>query len=184
MTQVVNKELEKLKFRLNLILIAGLCSLTLAPCIIFFIRGEGKMQWMIMFVFLGYLVSLLPRPFYDKLQISKDASLYKKLLVHKFKKFATNGDYINKKIRKYYPSYRNVTSRENILEKINETYLIERSHTVLFVFCLLTNIYAVLTNSITTAIILFIGNILFNYYPNLLQQYNRVRYKKAIEKTT
>ncbi|WP_416377829.1 hypothetical protein [Algoriphagus sp. D3-2-R+10] len=32
-----------------------------------------------------------------------------------------------------------------------------------------------------TAIILFIGNILFNYYPNLLQQYNRIRYKRIIE---
>jgi hypothetical protein len=69
---------------------------------------------------------------------------------------------------------------ETIKDKLNETYKIEKSHTVLFVFCLLTNIYAVFTNSIGTAVILFIGNILFNYYPNLLQQYNRIRYKRVV----
>jgi hypothetical protein len=73
-----------------------------------------------------------------------------------------------------------VTNYETIKEKLNETYTIEKSHTVLFIFCLLTNIYAFWANSIGTAIILFIGNILFNYYPNLLQQYNRIRYTRVV----
>lgn len=182
MTPTVNKELEKLKYRLNLILIAGLCSTTLAPCVIFFFRGAGELKWMAVFLVISYLVSLLPRTFYDRFQISTDVKFYKKLGVDKFKKLATNGDLINRKIRKKYPTYRNVINFETVREKLNETYTIEKSHTVLFVFCLLTNIYALSTNSIETAVILFIGNILFNYYPNLLQQYNRIRYKRVIEK--
>lgn len=181
MTETVDKELDKLKYRLNLILIAGLCIMTLAPCVIFFIGGEGKIYWMIVFIGISYLVSRLPRPFYDKFQISRDTKIYKSLGVDKFKRFSTNGDFINRRIRKNYPNHRNVTNLQTVKDKLNETYTIEKSHTVLLVFCLLTNVYALLTNSIGTAIVLFIGNILFNYYPNLLQQYNRIRYQRVVK---
>ena len=176
----VNKELENLKYRLNLILIAGLCSMTLAPCVIFYFRGAGEWQWLVIFIAISFLVSRLPRSFYDRFQISKDVRIYKTLGVDHFKRFSTNGDFINKRIRKEYPNHRNVTNVETAKDKLNETYVIERSHTVLFVFCLLTNVYALWANSIGTAIILFIGNIVFNYYPNLLQQYNRIRYSRVV----
>lgn len=182
MTQTGGKELEKLRYRLNLVLIALLCSTTLAPCVIFYFRGDGELKWMIVFIAISYLVSRLPKTFYDRFQISTDLYIYKKLGVDKFKTLSTNGDLINKTIRKKYPTHRNVTNFEMIKEKLNETYIIEKSHTVLFTFCLLTTIHAIWINSVGTAIILFIGNILFNYYPNLLQQYNRIRYKTVIDK--
>jgi hypothetical protein len=179
-TQIEIKELEKLKYRLNLILIVFLCSTTLAPCVIFYFRGEGQLKWMLIFIGISYLVSRLPATFYDRFQISEDVRIYKLLGVDKFKQLSTNGDLINRRIRKKYPTHRNIINFETIKEKLNETYKIEKSHTVLFVFCLLTNIYAIFTNSIGTAVILFLGNILFNYYPNLLQQYNRIRYKRVV----
>ncbi len=180
MTQTVGREVEKLKYRLNLILIALLCSTTLAPCAIFYVRGDGEFKWMVLFIVISYLVSRLPRAYYDRLQISADLNTYKKLGVDKFKRLSTNGNLINSRIRKKFPTYRNVTNFETIKEKLNETYTIEKSHTVLFIFCLLTNIHALWTNSIGTAIILFIGNLLFNYYPTLLQQYNRIRYMRVV----
>lgn len=182
MTMTGKKDLERLKSRLNLILIAGLCATTLAPSLIFYFRGEGELQWMIGFMGISYYVSRLPKSFYDKFQLSKNLTIYKKLAVDKFKKFSTNGDLINRKIKRNFPTYRNVANLETIKAKLNETYTIEKSHTVLFIFCLLTNIYAFWINSLVTAIILFIGNILFNYYPNLLQQYNRIRYTRVIKK--
>ena len=180
MTKSFDKELEKLKYRLNLILIALLCSTTLAPCVIFYVRGNGELKWMIVFIALSYLVSRLPKSLYDRFQISTDLKIYKKLGVDKFKKLSTNGNIINSRIKRKFPTYRNVTNLETIKEKLNETYTIEKSHTVLFIFCLLTNIYALWTNSIGTAIVLFAGNILFNYYPTLLQQYNRIRYLRVV----
>ncbi len=180
MTRIDHKELEKLKYRLNLIPIALLCSTTLTPCVIFFLRGEGKIKWMMAFIAVSYFVSWLSKTFYDRLQISTDLEFYRTWGVGTFKKLSTNGDFINKIIRKKYPAHRNVTNLETIKEKLNESYAIERAHTVLFVFCLLTNVYALGTNSIGTAIILFAGNILFNYYPMLLQQYNRIRYMRVV----
>ena len=184
MTLTGSKELGKLKYSLNLILIALLCSTTLAPSVIFYFRGAGGLKWMMIFIVISYLISRFPETFYDRFQISTNLKIYKRLGVYKFKKLSTNGDLINKIIRKKFPTHRNVINYETIEEKINETYTIEKSHTVLFIICLITNIYALVTNSYRTAIILFMGNILFNYYPNLLQQYNRIRYRRAIENYT
>ena len=125
------------------------------------------------------MISRIPNSFY--IPISKDLRIYKKLGVNKFKRFSSNGDLINRRIRKRYPTYRNVINLESVNERINETYTIERGHTVLFVFFLLTNIYVFWTNSIVTGVVLLLGNVVFNFYPNLLQQYNRIRYEKFIE---
>jgi len=175
------RKLEKLKNRLNLVLIALFCSTTLTPCVYFYVQGAGEIKWLLIFVIVGYLVSRLPNGFFDRFQISQNLKAYRRLKVHVFKKLSTNGDFINQRIRKEYPTHRNVTNLDSVKEKLNETYSIERVHTVLFVFCLLTNIYAFLSNELTTAIILFVGNIIFNYYPNLLQQYNRIRYMRVVK---
>lgn len=172
--------LDQLKYRLNLIIIALLCSTTLAPCVIFYFRGAGEIKWMVIFMIICYLISLIPLPFYDRIQLSSDLNLYKMFGVHIFKKFSTNGDFINRQIKKKYPDYANIKNLESVKEMLKETYIIERAHTVLFVFCLFTNIYAFLSNLLITASILFTGNILFNFYPILLQQYNRNRYKKFL----
>jgi len=177
-------KLEKLRYRLNLIIIALLCSTTLAPTVIFFLRGPGEIWVLLVFILISFLVSRLPRSFYDRFQLSRDLRIYKKLKVHLFKRYATNGDLINRRIRHKYPTHRNVSNLESIKEKLNETYVIEKSHTVLFLFCLMTCIYAFLINSLGIAILLTIGNLLFNYYPTLLQQYNRLRYKNVIKKYT
>lgn len=180
MPQTSDKELQKLKYRLNLTLIVLLCSTTLAPCVIFYFKGEGEFKWILVFIAISYVVSRLPKTFYDRFQILTDLKIYKKLGVDKFKKLASNGDLINKTIRKKHPAHLNVTNFETIKENINETYTIEKSHAVLFTFCLLTTIYTLWMNSIRTTITLFIGNTLFNYYPNLLRQYNRIRYMRVI----
>ena len=182
MTKTADKDLEKLKYRLNLILIALLCSTTLAPCVIFYFSGAGEFKWLILFIGISYLVSRLPKTFYDHIQISTDLKIYRKLGVDLFKKLSTNGDLINRSIRKKYPTHRNVTNLETIRQKLNETYVVEKSHTVLFVFCLLTSVYAFVMNSPEIAILVFLGNIVVNYYPNLLQQYNRIRYTSALKK--
>lgn len=184
MRQTDNQEIEKLKDKLNLILIALLCSTTLAPCAIFYLRGGGEIKYLAVFIGISYLVSLLSMKFYDRIQISTNLQIYKRLWVHQFKKLSTNGDLINRVIRTKYHTYRQVTNIDAIKEKLNETYTVERAHTVLFIFCLLTTIYAWWIHSTGAAVLLMIGNLLFNYYPILLQQFNRIRYSKVLNNNT
>jgi hypothetical protein len=180
MTETVKRDVEKLRTGLNTIIVALMCSSTLTPAVIFYTTGPGKFTWLMIFVVVSYLMSRLPKSFYDRFQISTDMQVYRKMGVHQFKRFATNGDIINNRIRARYPSFRNVTNFESLKKKLNETYFVEKSHTVLFVFCLLTSLYAFWAAAYTTAVIIFIGNVVFNWYPNLLQQYNRVRYTRIV----
>lgn len=175
------KALERYVYRHNLIIIALFCSTTLSPALIFFTTGPGEWPYLLVFLAIGYLVSRLPMSFYDRIQWSKEPVFYKKLGVHWFKKLATNGDYINRSIRKKFPQHRNVTNYESIQAKWQETYRAEKEHSVLFVFCLFTTVYAWVIGAYGTAIFLGIGNLFLNYYPNLLQQYNRVRYRKVLD---
>lgn len=87
MTRTSDKEPEKLKYRLNLILIALLCSTTLAPCVTFYFRGEEELKWMLVFIAISYVVSRLPKTFYDRFQISTDLKTYKKLGMDKLKNY-------------------------------------------------------------------------------------------------
>lgn len=174
-------ELKKTIYRHNLIIIALLCTTTLAPAVIFYTTGPGKLKWLLVFIIISFLFSRIPKSFYDKFQLSQDIRIYKKLKVHLFKRFATNGDFINRRIRNKFPKHRNISDYGSIREKLKETYTTEKSHTVLFLFCLMISVYAFAISSLGTAIFLTAGNLIFNYYPNLLQQYNRIRYKKVIQ---
>lgn len=107
--------------------------------------------------------------------------MYRILKVHVFKKFATNGDITNKILRRRFPFHHNVKNYASLIGKLEETYTAEKAHSVLFIFCLLTSIYAFYVEAVGTGGLLFGGNIVFNLYPNFLQQYNRIRYKKAIK---
>jgi Glycosyl-4,4'-diaponeurosporenoate acyltransferase len=175
------KALERHIYWHNLIIIALFCSCTLSPALLFFTTGPGEWPYLLALLVIGYWFSRLPLSFYDRIQWSKEAAFYKKLGVHWFKKLATNGDYINRSIRKKFPQHRNVTNYASIEAKWQETYSVEKAHSVLFVFCLLTSVYAWVIGAYMTAIFLGIGNLFLNYYPNLLQQYNRVRYRKVLD---
>ena len=175
------KALERYIYWHNLIIIALFCSCTLSPALIFFTTGPGEWPYLLAFLAIGYWISRLPLSFYDRIQWSKKTVFYKKLGVHHFKKLATNGDFINRSIRKRFPHHRNVSNYASLEAKWKETYVIEKSHSVLFVFCLLTTVYAWFIGAYGTAIFLSVGNLFLNYYPNLLQQYNRVRYRKVLD---
>ena len=174
------QNLEKARYRLNLIIIALFCSTTLAPCVLFFFTGKGQLIWLVIFLIVTYLFSLIPKYWYRRWQLSANLSIYRKLKVHLFKKFATNGDVTNKILRRKFPLHRNVKNRDSLAEKLAETYIVEKAHSVLFIFCLLTSAHAFAMKDIGTGILLTLGNIVFNLYPNFLQQYNRIRYQKLI----
>lgn len=180
-TMETNKALAKSIYRHNLIIIALFCSTTLTPALIFFTTGPGEWMYLLGFITVSYLFSLLPLRFYDQIQWSQELSFYKKLRIHHFKKYVTNGDYINRSIRRKFPTHKNVSDLESINAKWQETYTSEKVHSVMFVFCLLTSIYALVIGAVGTTVFLSIGNLFLNYLPNLLQQYNRIRYKKVMD---
>lgn len=137
------------------------------------------------YIFLGisFLPIFLKNSFLDKLQISKNTKTYQKIGVHLVNYVTQNGAIINGLIKNRFPTYRVVTNKKSSLARlINQTYLFEKFHLIFFLFFTLVIIYALGQDYFYWAFVIFITNIVYNIYPNLLQQYLRLRLKLFTKK--
>ncbi len=130
------------------------------------------------FIFLA--VSLIPiglkKSVIDKFQISRTVKIYKLLRVHQINRIAQNGVIINNLIKRKFPEHKIVTSKHSsIIGLINQTYIFEKFHLILFSFFSLTNVNALMKGYLIWAFIILLSNVAYNIYPNLLQQYIRLK---------
>ncbi len=133
--------------------------------------------WILSISFFTYL---LPTTFLDLIQLSNHTKFYKKIGVTFIKKFTQEGDFINRLIKKKYPQYSVIKNRALMSKYLQKTYHFERFHLQLFVLFLSTATYALIEKDYKWAILITFNNVIFNVYPNLLQQYNRLRLKMVI----
>lgn len=133
------------------------------------------------FLAISLLTVLLPRSFFNRIQLAKTRSVYVQLGVPFVNKLTQNGVIINRLIRKKYPHYNVISTRKRSVEYYyKKTYLFEKFHFIFFIFFTITTIYALINQHFLWVLILMVTNILYNIYPNLLQQYIRVRLIKIV----
>ena len=75
-----------------------------------------------------------------------------------------------------------VANIPGIRMKLAETYLAEQIHATLLVLCIFTGTYAFVVGVKATGVLITAGNVVFNVYPILLQQYNRLRYQRVLSR--
>jgi len=137
----------------------------------------------IIFTMLG--VSLipifLPNSFFDRIQLSGNADLYRRIGVKYINILAQNGKLLNDFLRKKYPTFKIVSnSKASIKKQYYQTYFFEKFHFSLFLFFIMVTVYAGIQGHFFWALCLIVSNLLYNIYPNLLQQYIRVKLKAAL----
>jgi len=134
------------------------------------------------FMILSVIPAFFPNSFYDRIQVGRTTRIYKRLGVGFVNKLAQNGTIINHLVRKKFPNYKMIVyQRSSINKLLQQTYMFEKFHFIMFVFFILITIYALVENHFWWAIIISATNLLYNIYPNLLQQYVRLKlmlYKK------
>jgi len=122
-----------------------------------------------------------PNSFFDRIQLSQNAHLYRRMGVKYINIIAQNGILLNEILRKKYPNYKVISrTRASIAKQYYQTYMFEKFHFSLFLFFTIVTIYAGIQGHFYWVIILAISNLLYNIYPNLLQQYIRVKLKSAV----
>ena len=123
----------------------------------------------------------LPNSFFDKIQLSRSSRFYKKMGVKYINMLAQNGTLLNTFLKKKHPGFKVVSrSKTSINKQYYQTYFFEKFHFSLFVFFTITTIYAGIQGHFYWVLTLTISNLLYNIYPNLLQQYVRVKLKSAV----
>ncbi|MGH7494883.1 MAG: hypothetical protein ACREOO_21125 [bacterium] len=140
------------------------------------------LKWLYILLAVSFLGGFLPNTFFDAVQLGKTTSIYEKIGIRFVKKFTQDGDVINRFIRRKFPRYRVFDHNQSIQKYLAKAYSIERIHFVMFLFFLLTSVYALARGYAWWAAILTFNNLVFNLYPNFLQQYNRLRLRHLMER--
>ncbi len=105
--------------------------------------------------------------------------LYPALGLRLFRTIATDGDWINGRLRRLDPNYRVVRDRRTRDEHIAGTIINERWHIAWLLLGLMTAGSAVATRQYGWAIAVTIFNAAFNLYPVFHQRYKRARLRPA-----
>lgn len=119
-----------------------------------------------------------PNSFYNRIQLGRTTRIYKQLGVGIVNKLAQNGAIINHLLRKKFPGYKMIDRQRSSIDKLlQQTYMFEKFHFIMFVFFILITVHALAKDHFWWAIIISVTNVLYNIYPNLLQQYIRLKLK-------
>ena len=138
--------------------------------VIFFWYREWQTGLFIAFVVVSLASLLVPLRY---LQISRRRVLYDRLGVRTVNLFVQNGRLAKRVSGK---THNQTIHRKDHGALIASTRMYERFHWMCFVFFLLTTGYAVASELLRYALGLMLSNLVYNVYPILLQQYNRMRF--------
>ncbi|TCD11088.1 hypothetical protein EZ449_06235 [Pedobacter frigidisoli] len=112
-------------------------------------------------------------------QISINRALYERFGIRIVRRFVQDGDVVNNFYRQT-PNTDKMTKKNSYEKLLNKTTMYERFHLFCLMFFALSDLLAVINKNYTAAVLILIGNIIYNLYPIMLQQYNRIRISKLI----
>jgi glycosyl-4,4'-diaponeurosporenoate acyltransferase len=157
-------------------------TLFLLPAVIFCYNLISQKS---VFILLGisFLPLFFPNSFFDAIQLSRKAVFYKRIGVKYVNKFAQNGALLNQYLRNRHPQFKTISANKSSIRKqYFQTYFFEKFHFSLFIFFFLITACAVTKSYFLWAFILSVCNLLYNVYPNLLQQYIRVKLSAVVKR--
>jgi len=152
--------------------------------VVFYWYSAGSSLWFYLFLIAGYLMGFMTTPVFNLLQLHRFTELFGLKGIKVIRKFVQDGDMINRSIRKDSPTHKVISDKTVIRKYLNTIRMYERFHFVCFVFFLLMSGHAFIFRSFGYFAMISAGNFLYNVCPILLQQYNRARILKLINRVS
>jgi len=137
--------------------------------------SAGLSAWFYLFLIASIIPAFLPQKVADHLQLSNNTKFYERLGIRFIRKFVQHGDLANRMARRNNPRYHVIRQSATPASYLKTIMMYERYHLICFIFFLLTSLIAILNGYYLQFLLITISNILYNFYPILLQQYNRLR---------
>jgi hypothetical protein len=135
---------------------------------------------LIVSVVISILIYAIPTRWLRKLTISNDKKMYERIGVKLLLYVVQNGTLVNRIQRKYYKKPGIIHNRKQVQDYLKTIVMQEKFHYCCFTLFLLSAISAFSTGKPGVALLIMLCNILYNVYPILLQQYNRLRIQKLL----
>lgn len=143
--------------------------------------AENRSHWVLTTsIVLSMLVFFLPSKWLSTLTLSKHRKTYEKLGLKFFRHFIQDGTLVNRHLRKHRKDFGVIRNRDHALSYLRTIAMQERYHYCCLVLFTSTSLCAIITGRPFLGLLLFMSNMLYNVYPILLQQYNRLRINAAL----
>lgn len=192
MTDEERKAARALASRLNTALFA-VFALWLAALVLFWTRTGGPLRpydalpfaaeplpWLVASMAGAFAVRLLPDAWF-RIGSQERAMLTYELFGVKIARFViTDGDLVNRFVRRRYPGYRVDAGEEPLAARLATGIVGERAHLGFLIFGLGSAACALAGGWSGWAIGLSLGNLAVNFYPVLLQRYTRARVHRIL----
>jgi hypothetical protein len=137
-------------------------------------RTASTLLFLVSFFGAQFVVSKLPRSYFEIRPFESDGRLYELLGVRLFRFVVPMGDGINRFVRRFQPDYR-IVSEQSIADFEKRTVTAETFHLACLLMTVPSAVYAVVLGWRTFALLLTLPNIVLHLYPVLLQRYTRAR---------
>jgi len=140
-----------------------------------YVYGVRQIPPKLLYVFAvaGALPFLVPRSFLQRFQLSSDAGVYRRLRVPLLVKLTQDAPWLHR--LGGHPEKRVRRDRRTIARVISDTWMRERFHFGLLLFCALCAGVALWRKQLMWFTALIVINTLYNLYPVWVQQYLRLR---------
>jgi hypothetical protein len=126
------------------------------------------------------LALFLPAGYYRPRQFELSGRFYERLGVRWFKRWTPDGDNVVRYIRHFLPEYRIILSRRHLGDLDVRTRKSEQGHLLWLLVTAPPILYALVCGWAVLASWLFLGNLVVNVYPIMLQRYNRARVQRSL----
>lgn len=143
--------------------------------------AEKREEWpLYVIVVVSVFAFNIPARLVSTLIISENPRTYELMGIRVIRWFVQDGMLVNRVHRHWGKNRRVITNRANARQYLSKIAIQERYHYSCFVFFTLSALSAVSTGKIQMALLILMANIIYNVYPILLQQYNRLRIRKLL----
>jgi hypothetical protein len=113
--------------------------------------------------------------YFNLWDFERDGRFYERLGIRWFKRFATKGDYWNKRRRHSDPGFRNVKDFNSAIEWEARTRFNELVHLCSLVVGMVIMVWLYFQNKYTWLVAIFFVVLIWDIFPIMLQRYNRAR---------
>jgi len=143
--------------------------------VLFYWVANGLSVWFYLFIGLSIIPAFLSQRFFYRIQLSHNTKIYERLGVRVIRKFVQHGDFANRIGRKNNPAYPGMLKSVDPQRYLGTILMYERFHFICFIFFLLTSGIVIAQGHYLLALLIMISNVVYNVFPILLQQFNRIR---------
>lgn len=152
--------------------------LCMAPVCWFWFEMGVQNYFFYSFIIVSLITGVLPQRIINTLNLNSNRRFYERLGVKNIKKFVQNGDMVTS----LDPYSKLIKSKKYLRGYKKSVEMYERYHLIGLIFFFLSMVYGFSKGYFLHSVYILISNIIYNICPILLQQYNKQRINKLLDK--